>query len=167
MAIYLKRLAGVAGAVMFWTAGGPTAADIDVHVHVAPPVVVLPAPPPMVWLPGPHIYIAHGAPHRIFFNSDRYYLFHDNVWFVGPGYGGPWSRVKIKQLPPGLHKFKAKDWNDWQREAGRHAHTGHPGHPNFVGWKDDSEKRARKAERHGAKPGKGDKGDAKGRGKDK
>jgi hypothetical protein len=156
----IRHLVGAAGAALYWTVGAPAAADVDVHVHVPAPVVVLPAPPPMVWLPGPRIYIAHGAPHRIFFNDDRYYLFHDDVWFVGPGYGGPWARIKIKQVPPGLRKFKARDWDGWQREAGRHARGGHPGHPNFVGWKDDNEKRAHQGGKHGGNPGKG-------RGKDK
>lgn len=94
--------------------------EIKIRIPVPPaPRIVLPAPPPMIWLPGLQVYVAHDTPHNIFFHEGRYYLFHQNVWYFGPGYAGPWTAATIKQVPPGLRKYRGERWNDYEREADR------------------------------------------------
>ncbi len=133
----------------FWLAsvsGLGHAADVSVHINLPAPVISLPAPPHMVWLNGPGIYIAFGSPHQIFFQNDNYYLNDHDVWYAGPGYGGPWVRINIDLLPPGLHRYRHEQWEDYQREARpRYRDDDDHGHRNFVGWKEKKEKR----EKHG------------------
>lgn len=90
----------------------------------APPKIVLPAPPPMVWLPGPQVYVAHNSPHRIFFHDGRYYLFNEGIWYIGPGYAGPWAHAEPRQVPPGLHRFHGEEWDGYQHEADRRYREG-------------------------------------------
>ncbi len=117
------------------------AADVSVHINVPAPVIALPAPPHMVWVPGPQVYIALGSPHQIFFNDDNYYLYDHDAWYVGPGYGGPWARTKVGHVPPGLHKHRHEQWDDYQRQAQpRYRADDDRDHRNFVGWKDKKEK---------------------------
>ena len=87
------------------------AAHAQVHVNVnigSPPPVVVVAPPPMLFLPEPGIYVAAGTPYDIFFISGRYYYFYGDNWFWGSGYGGPWTYVTYRAVPPGLRKYKVK-----------------------------------------------------------
>lgn len=139
----------------------------------APPVpkIVLPAPPPMIWLPDPQVYVAHDSPHHIFFHSGRYYLFHQDAWFIGPAYNGPWSVIKAKQLPPGLRNYRPDNWGHYQREAAQRFREGHDnGHPPFhagrpherAHWKGDDHNRGR----HGEKE-RMEKKEKHGRGRDK
>lgn len=134
----------------------------------APPVpkIVLPAPPPMIWLPGPQVYVAHESPHPIFFHGGQYYLFHQDVWFIGPAYAGPWTVIKVRQVPPGLRKFRGERWGEYQREATQRFREGRDNghHPFYAGrpgerarWKGDDHDRGRdgykghkeKKEKHG------------------
>jgi hypothetical protein len=133
------------GMTAFWLliAFGPAhAADVSVNINLPAPVIALPAPPHMVWLPGPRIYIAFESPHHIFFHNDNYYLYDQDVWYVGQGYGGPWVRTQVKHLPPGLHKYRREQWHEYQRQAqSRYRNDDDHQHRNFVGWKDKKERK--------------------------
>jgi hypothetical protein len=102
--------------------------EIKIRVPAPPaPRIVLPAAPPMIWLPGLQVYVAHDTPHNIFFHEGHYYLFHQNVWYLGPGYAGPWTAVTVKQVPPGLRKYRSEYWNEYEREADH----------RYRNWRDD------------------------------
>jgi hypothetical protein len=149
-------------------AAQPLGAD-EVKIRIpAPPVpkIVLPAPPPMIWLPVPQVYVAHDSPHHIFFHGGHYYLFHHDLWYMGSAHAGPWTRIKVKQLPPGLHKYRGGHWREYQREAAQRFREDRDAEhrPFYAGrphehahWKDDEHDRGRhggrekkeKKEKHG------------------
>lgn len=82
-------------------------AQINVNVNIGPPApVIVEAPPPMLFLSDPGVYVAVGIPYDVFFISGRYYYFHGDHWFWGPGFRGPWTYVGIRSLPPGLRRYK-------------------------------------------------------------
>jgi len=92
--------------------------EIKIKIPLPPaPRIVLPAPPPMVWLPQLQVYVAHDTPHNIFFHDGHYYLFHQNVWYLGPGYAGPWTTVRVREVPPGLRNFHGEHWEEYERDA--------------------------------------------------
>ena len=125
-------------ALWLWAvAGNIQAADVSVNINIPAPVVRLPAPPHMVWLPTPRIYVALESPHQIFFDDDHYYLYDHDVWYVGPGYGGPWARIKTHHLPPGLRTYRREQWDEYQHQARpRYRDDDDREHRNFVGWKE-------------------------------
>ena len=92
--------------------------NIDVHIGEPPPVVVY-SPPTMVLLPEPQMYVAVGVPYDIFFIGDRYYYFREGNWFWAPGYGGPWTYVVYRTLPPGLRKFKVERLREYREREYR------------------------------------------------
>lgn len=153
-------------------ASGPILADDNRIKLPAPPLpplpkIVLPSPPPMVWLPTLQVYVAHNSPHQLFHHERQYYLHHQDVWYIGPGYAGPWTVVKHKQVPPGLRKHRGEHWGKYQREAAQHYREGrdHGRSPFYAGrekghpherahWKDSDHDRGRhagkeKTEKHG------------------
>ncbi len=84
---------------------GEVNVNINIGVPMPPPVVVT-SSPVMILLSEPGVYVAIGVPYDVFFISGRYYYFHDDHWFRGSGYGGPWVHIAHKSLPPGLRKYK-------------------------------------------------------------
>ena len=98
------------------------AADAQVHVNInigPPPPVIVQAPPPMLFLPEPGIYVAAGTAYDIFFIGGRYYYFYGDNWFWGPRYGGPWTYVTYRTLPPGLRKHKVKQLREYREREYR------------------------------------------------
>jgi hypothetical protein len=103
---------------------------LKIRIPVPPvPKIVLPAPPPMIWLPSLQVYVAHDTPHNIFFHDGHYYLFHQSAWYLGPGYAGPWTAVKVREVPPGLRNFHGERWDEYEHEADR----------RYRGWHDDDD----------------------------
>jgi hypothetical protein len=95
--------------LMILGAALPTLASTQVHVNVniGPPApVIVEAPPQMLFLPDPGVYVAVGIPYDVYFIEGRYYYYHGDHWFWGPGYRGPWTFVEYRTLPPGLRRYK-------------------------------------------------------------
>ena len=112
----------------------PARAQFSVNVHIGePPPVVVYSPPTMVLLPETQTYVAVGVPYDIFFIGGRYYYFHEDHWFLGPGYGGPWTYVEYRTLPPGLRKFKVREMREFrEREYRVYKVKGNKGATVFV-----------------------------------
>jgi len=114
---------------VLFLASGPILADdnritIPLPPHPPLPKIVLPSPPVMIWLPGPKVYVAHETPHQIFNHDGHYYLHHQDAWYIGPGYSGPWTAAKERQIPPGLRKYRGEHWGEYQRDAAQRFREG-------------------------------------------
>ena len=94
-------------------ASAETQVNVNVNMGTPPPVIVQ-APPTMVYLAEPGIYAAVGVPYDIFFFSGRYYYLRGNDWFWAGGYGGPWTYVEYRTLPPGFQKYKVERLRDYR-----------------------------------------------------
>jgi hypothetical protein len=89
----------------------PQAQAAEVHVNInigAPPPIIVHSAPTMLYLPQPGFYVAVGIPYDLFFVGSRYYYVRGNDWYWGPGYGGPWTHVAYRSLPPGLQKYRVQ-----------------------------------------------------------
>jgi len=107
---------------------GTTARAAEFHVNInigTPPPLIVRAAPTMVYLPQPALYVAVGIPYDLFFVGGRYYYVRGNDWFWGPGYGGPWTSVTYRSLPPGLRKFKVQRLREFREHEYRSYRT-HP-----------------------------------------
>ena len=92
--------------------------SIQFGIGAAPPVYA-PVPPSMVWLPELGMYVALGVDRPVFYLGGVYYFNDAGIWYSGPRYGGPWSRM---QRPPQyLQRVQPRDWDRYQAEARRHA----------------------------------------------
>lgn len=91
--------------------------QVNVNVNIgAPPPVIVHAAPTMVYLAEPGIYAAVGVPYDIFFFSGRYYYLRGNNWYWAGGYGGPWTYVEYRALPPGFQKYKVERLKDYREK---------------------------------------------------
>jgi hypothetical protein len=101
-----------------FTAAASTQVNVNINIGTPPPVVVRSAPT-MVYLPEPAAYVAVGVPYDIFFISGRYYYLHGDNWFWAGGYGGPWTYVSYKSLPPGLQKYRVERLREYREREYR------------------------------------------------
>ena len=92
--------------------------NISVNIGQPPPVVVHERPT-MVYLAEPAAYVAVGIPFDIFFVSGHYYYLHENRWFWGAGYNGPWVVLEQRALPPGLAKYKIERLHEFREREYR------------------------------------------------
>jgi len=148
----MKRTAIVLATIMATAWAAPSShAEVNWNIHIGVPVVVgTPPPPPppavveappvvveaapeMMYMPEAGIYVAVGTPYELFFINGRYFYFNSGRWYASRGgYGGPWTHVEHRSLPPGLrrnrieriHEFRDRAWRDYRDHGpeyrGRH-----------------------------------------------
>ncbi len=113
--------AGLLGLLLF--ASPLQASDVGFNINLSignqpAPRVVRPVPviieePPVFLYPAQLGFaVAVGIPYDLIYIEGRYYLYDDDIWYVGSRYDGPWTVVKHKHLPPGLRKHKVKYIHD-------------------------------------------------------
>jgi hypothetical protein len=80
---------------------------------MGPPPVVVVGLPRFNLVPDTNISVMIGVDADVFRVNGIYYYFHDNAWYKGRHYRGPWKAIAARNLPPGLRgkspkKVKAK-----------------------------------------------------------
>ncbi len=96
------------------------ATDVHVGINIGPPPVVIESPPRLVVVPGSPVTYAPDLPYGYYFYDGRYWLFHDDRWYSGPGYNGPWTVVAVERVPREIVVVRTKV---------KHVKgPGHPGH---------------------------------------
>lgn len=152
----------------------------DVNINVgnrpgvvipAPPAVVVPAPrvvieEPPVFITPPRLgfYVGVDIPYDIFYISGRYYLWQDNYWYRAPSYGGPWTVVNHRNLPPGLRKHNLERihyYRDDEYRVYSHEHDHYqgkhfkPGKEYKERYKEERKREKREYKHHGEEKGHG------------
>ena len=109
----------------------PSFAEVDVHIGIPAPQIVIESPPRLVVVPSaPVVQYAPDVSYNYFAYGGRYYTVRDDRWYVGPGYGGPWSYVERTHVPRpilGLPVSYYREPRYYHAEHDEHAeHRGHP-----------------------------------------
>lgn len=94
-------------AVLFLFHLAPMAqADVGFTINVGGPAVVLTQPPDFLYPPELGFGVAVDVPYDIFYISGVYYLFRGGSWFEAPYWGGNWVKIRKRDIPPGLRRYK-------------------------------------------------------------
>lgn len=88
----------------FGLATAASAGDINIRLPMPPLPIFVPEPPLFLVPPTLGFHVSVDTPDDIFFVDQRYYVPKGDIWYVGPGYNGPWQTIKVDRLPPGLRK---------------------------------------------------------------
>ena len=70
-----------------------------------PPPIVVEAEPRVVLIPETEVYYAPDVTANLYVVGGVWFYFHDDHWFRGRSYRGPWVFVEERRLPPGLRKI--------------------------------------------------------------
>lgn len=100
-------------------------AGTSISVNINPPAMVVAAPPAAVAVVPPQVafrraprfifaptlgfYVAVETPYNLIYLDGRYFLRDGRFWYGAPYYNGPWVRVRGRELPPGLRRFRAEE----------------------------------------------------------
>ncbi len=96
-------------------------------VYVAP--VVLPAAPPQfVFVPELGYYVAAGVAFDMLYDGRSYYYHNGGYWYRTAYYGGAWSPVAQRMMPPmilkfqigDIHRFSNKEFHRYKTEGARY-----------------------------------------------
>ena len=70
---------------------------------------------------------APGAPANYFFYGGQYYVYARGLWYLSPGYNGPWVVVAPGAVPPPIlavpvryYRVRPRAWRGWHRDAPPH-----------------------------------------------
>jgi len=101
-----KLLALASTLVLFQTASMARAADISFNINVGGPPIVISQPPDFLYPPELGFGVAVGVPYDMFYLSGIYYINRGGGWYRTSYYGGSWIKIRHRELPPELRKYK-------------------------------------------------------------
>jgi hypothetical protein len=136
---------------------------------VTGPRIVISGHPDFIMPPSLGFYVAVGTPYDLYRVNNNYYVFHNNAWYRGAYYNGPWRAVNYRQLPPGLRHHNHDQIRAIRDEEYRHYRDNRDGYrgkhfkPDKA-WKDQrkaDKKQAKQEEKHWKEERKADKKQAK------
>ena len=67
---------------------------------------MLSQPPDFLYPPELGFGVAVGVPYDMFYLGDFYYIYRGGGWYRTPSYGGSWVRIRGRELPPELRRYK-------------------------------------------------------------
>ena len=150
----MKKLLAAAAAVMLLQAGTPAhAANVSFSINVGGPPIVVSQPPEFLYPPELGFGVAVGVPYDMFYLSGGYYIFRGGSWYRTPTYGGNWIRVRPRELPRELrryridriHEFRDREYRSYSHDRGNY--RGRYFRPGGEGREEHHEMREREHER--------------------
>jgi hypothetical protein len=100
--------------------GPATGARSEVRVNIG---ISLPGPPALVTIPASPVVYAPSVGANYFFYGGRYYVFHNEAWYVSGGFNGPWVVVAPEFVPRPLlavpvryYRVPPPHWRHWHHE---------------------------------------------------
>jgi len=125
----MRKLLAVASAVvLFQTASMAQAADISFNINVGGPPIVISQPPEFLYPPELRFGVAVGVPYDMFYFSGIYYVYRGGGWYRTSSYGGSWIKVRHRELPPELsrykiariHEFRDREYRVYAKDRGHY-----------------------------------------------
>ena len=108
----------------------PAAADVDVHIGIPAPQIVIPAPPRLVVVPDyPTVQYAPDLGYEYFAYGGTYYTLQGGRWFRASAYNGPWTYIETPRVPRPVIVVPTRYYRDGDRyvRRGGHPHGMPPG----------------------------------------
>ncbi|GFE60574.1 hypothetical protein [Geobacter sp. AOG2] len=104
----MKKVLAVAAAVVLLQAASAAQAGISFSINVGGPPVVVAQPPDFLYPPELGFGVAVGVPYDMFYLSNAYFIFRGGGWYRTDYYGGPWIKVRPRELPPELRRYRMR-----------------------------------------------------------
>ena len=152
----MRTLMAVAAAVvLFQTASAVQAGDISFSINVGGPPIVIQQPPDFLYPPELGFGVAVGVPYDMFYFSGIYYVFRGGGWYRTSSYGGSWIKVRHRELPPELrrykiakiHEFRDREYRVYAKD--RAHYRGQYFHPGREGREEHRDMREQRPEERG------------------
>jgi len=106
--------------------------EVDVHIGIGLPALVISSPPVMVVIPGTYVYYSPDISAEIFFYHGYWYRPYGGIWYRATIYNGPWARIgappavvvnvpkNYRSIPPGHQGVPwgqvKQNWRTWEKE---------------------------------------------------
>ena len=151
----MRKLLAVASAVvLFQAASMAQAADVSFSINVGGPPIMISQPPEFLYPSELGFGVAVGVPYDMFYLSGSYFVYRGGGWYRTSSYGGSWTRVRNRELPHELsryriakiHQFRDREYRDYARD--RAHYRGNYFRPGREGREEHRDMRERGREEH-------------------
>jgi hypothetical protein len=121
----MRKVLALAFALLLFHTAAPVQADnFSFSINVGGPPVVIDQPPDFLYPPELGFGVAVGVPYDMFYFTGVYYIFRGGGWYRTSQYGGSWTKVRHRELPPELrrykiariHEFRDREYRDYSRD---------------------------------------------------
>lgn len=115
----MRKLMAVASAVILLQAASAAQAGISFSINVGGPPIVVAQPPDFLYPPELGFGVAVGVPYDMFYFSGIYYIFRGGGWYRTDYYGGPWIKVRPRELPPEFRRYRMRRVHEFRDQEYR------------------------------------------------
>ena len=124
----MKKLLAIGFAVLLLQSASLAQAELSFNINVGGPPVVISQPPDFLYPPELGFGVAVGVPYDLFYDSGIYYLYRGGGWYRSSTYGGGWIKVRNRELPPEMrrykiariHQFRDRDYRVYSHDRGHY-----------------------------------------------
>ena len=102
----MKRLLAVAAAVALLQTASMAQAGVSFNINVGGPAIAISQAPDFIYPAELGFGVAVGVPYDMFYNNGIYFVFRGGGWYQTSAYGGSWIKVRHRDLPPELRRYK-------------------------------------------------------------
>ena len=102
----MRKLLAVAAAVALLQTASMAQAGISFNINVGGPPIVISQPPDFIYPAELGFGVAVGVPYDMFYSSGVYYINRGGGWYMTSAYGGSWIKVRHRELPVELRRYK-------------------------------------------------------------
>jgi len=103
----MKRILTVTLSLLLMTASLVQASsNFSLSINVGGPPVVIEQPPAFLYPPELGFGVAVGVPYDLYYFGGIYYIYRGGGWYRASRYGGDWIRVRHRELPYELRRYK-------------------------------------------------------------
>jgi len=133
----MRKVLAVAFVIaLFHTASLAQADEFSFNINVGGPPVVLSQPPDFLYPPELGFGVAVGVPYDMYYFDGIYYIYRGGGWYRTSSYGGNWVKMRQRELPPELrrykiariHEFRDREYRSYSRDRdhyrGKYFHPG-------------------------------------------
>lgn len=79
-------------------------AQIDIHINISPPAIMVAEPPAMVMIPNSTIYFVPQVEIDILFFDNYWWAPRGDQWYRSSAYNGSWERIENHDVPDQVYK---------------------------------------------------------------
>jgi len=124
----MKKMLAVAAAVVLLQAASSAQAGVSFNINVGGPPIVVAQPPDFLYPPELGFGVAVGVPYDMFYFSNSYFIFRGGGWYRTDYYGGPWIKVRPREIPPEfrryrmnrIREFRDREYRVYSRDRGHY-----------------------------------------------
>jgi hypothetical protein len=91
-------------------------AEIDIHINIGPPPIMVAEPPAVIMIPNSTIYFVPQVEHDIFFYDNYWWSPRGGQWYRSRAYNGSWEIIENHYVPAPVYQVPRDYRHRYEKE---------------------------------------------------